>query len=177
VLSIGPHARITAAAFSLGALLTLASPAMSAPLESRATGSWVEAARKLTMPVFKPTKTFGMRLAFVNVISFDPGCVNDGRDQLRAFYGQQAGRFLEVFEGHPRYCIDKPIDAPVAREARIHGKTARLHKLGGSRIALEWCEKGTTITLVSEGVTADRLIVIGRSTRAVDSAKALPCAF
>jgi hypothetical protein len=128
------------------------------------------------MPVFKPTKTFGMRLAFVNVITLDPGCVNDGRDQLRAFYGQEAGKFLELFEGHPRYCVDKPIDAPVLRRPTIHGKKAQLHRIAGTRLALEWCEKGTTITVVSDGISADRLIAIGRSMRAVDAAKALPCA-
>ncbi len=154
------------------AALALAAPAGAAPA---AVGSWAKVARTLTIPVLKPTKTFGMRLGFVNVIGFDPGCANDGREQLRAFYGQEAGRFLEVFEGRPRYCLDRPIDAPIVRQPKIHGTKARLHRINKRRLALEWCERGTTIALVSEGVRAAKLIAVGRSVRPVDKARALPC--
>lgn len=156
------------------AVLAATAPAQATGAPDAA-GSWTKVARQLTMPVFKPTKTFGLRLGFVNRITFDPGCANDGRDQLRAFYGHQSGRFLEVFEGHPRYCGDAGIGAPVARTLRIHGAPARLYHIGGTRRALDWCERGTTITLVSEGLSASRLIAIGRSMRPVDSAKPLAC--
>lgn len=158
-----------------------AGSAESAVEESRRAGGawkpsrpWKRVARQLSIPVFEPSRTFEYKLAWVNRIVADPGCENDGREQLRAFYGTQAGRYVELAEGRPRYCHDNPIEAPVLRRVTIDGKRVPLYDANG-RLALEWCKKGTTITMVADGVPAKRLVAIARSMKPVDRAPAKPC--
>ncbi len=133
-------------------------------------------AAKLSIPVFRPTETGNLRLDFVRRIVADPGCVNDGREQLRGLYSNPRGDYLEVFEGHPRYCSDSPVGVPPTRRLTIHGRSAALYDLGQPRsYVVEWCERGTTIALRGIGLTASRLIAIARSMKPVDRAPARPC--
>jgi hypothetical protein len=146
-------------------------------------GSWTAAARRLTIPIFRPTRTQGLTLGFVNPIFGDPGC-EPGREHMRAlYYGAEPGRTLEIFEGHPRYCLDKAIDAPVLRTLKIHGATATLYDLctvrdcepGFAARVLDWCEQGTSIQLLGVGLSAERLVAIARSMREVQPRPARRC--
>jgi hypothetical protein len=146
-------------------------------------GSWAQTARVLPIPIFRPTKTYGLKLGFVNPILADPGC-EAGRDQLRALYfGATAGRTLEIFQGHPRYCLDRELDAPVVRRVTIRGATATLHDLcttrdcePGFRVrVLDWCEQGTSIQLLGVGISDKRLIAIARGMREVKPRPARRC--
>ena len=103
---------------------------------------------------------------------------------LRAiYYSRTAGRVLEVLEGHPRYCLDEPIRAPILKRLTIHGASATLFDLCRGREcdpgflvrALEWCEAGTTITLIATGIATDRLLGVARSMKPVDDAPARRC--
>lgn len=163
-----------------GAVETAAAAAETAAVG----GSWAETARRLPIPVFRPTRTFGLKLGFVNPIISDPGC-EPGRDQLRALYfGSTAGRTLEIFEGHPRYCLDQGIDAPVLRAVTIRGAAATLYDLctirdcepGFRARVLDWCEQGTSIQLLGIGISGKRLIAIARGMREVRPRPARPCA-
>jgi hypothetical protein len=145
--------------------------------------TWATTAERLTIPVFRPTRTFGLQLHYANPIFGDPGC-EPGREMLRAiYYGRTAGKLLEVLEGHPRYCLDNPIEAPVLRRLTIHGAKATLFDLCKTRgcdpgflvRALDWCEQGTAITLIGTGIRTDRLVAIARSMRPVDDAPARRC--
>lgn len=147
-------------------------------------GSWAATARRLTIPVFRPTKTPGLSLGFVNPIVADPGC-QPGREQLRAlYYGAEAGRTLEIFEGYPRYCLDRPIEAPVLRQITIRGATARLYDIcairdceaGFPARVLDWCEQGTSIQLLGVGISGERLIAIARGMKEVRARPARRCA-
>lgn len=146
-------------------------------------GSWAATARRLPIPVFRPTRTYGLKLGFVNPIISDPGC-EPGRDQLRALYfGTTAGRTLEIFQGHPRYCLDQAIEAPVLRRVTIRGATATLHDLctvrecepGFRARVLDWCEQGTSIQLLGVGLSGTRLIAIARGMREVRPRPARRC--
>jgi hypothetical protein len=148
-----------------------------------AVGSWAETARRLPIPVFRPTRTYGLKLGFVNPIVGDPGC-QAGRDQLRALYfGTTAGRTLEIFQGHPHYCLDREIDAPILRRVKVRGATATLHDLCGGRTCepgfaarlLDWCEQGTSIQLLGVGITNKRLIAIARGMEEVRPRPARRC--
>lgn len=148
-----------------------------------AAGSWAATARRLPIPVFRPTRTYGLELGFVNPIISDPGC-EPGRDQLRALYfGATAGRTLEIFQGHPRYCLDQAIEAPVLRRATIRGQTATLHDLcavrecepGFRARVLDWCEQGTSIQLLGVGISGRRLLAIARGMHEVRPRPARPC--
>ena len=141
-----------------------------------ATETWKVVAAKLSIPVFKPTDTGTLRLDWVHQIVADPGCLNDGREQLRGLYSNPRGDYMEVLEGHPRYCNDRPVGTTPIRTLKVHGKRASLYDLGQPRsYVIEWCEKGTTIALRAIGLKANRLIEIARSMRPVDSAPARAC--
>jgi hypothetical protein len=175
----------TGAAVDTGAVgETGASAATGADETAAVAGSWAATARRLTIPIFRPTATPGLSLGFVNPIIEDPGC-DPGREQLRALYfGAEAGRTLEIFEGHPRYCLDQAIEAPVLRRVTIRGKTATLYDIcairdcepGFPARALDWCEQGTSIQLLGVGISADRLIAIARGMREVRARPPRACA-
>jgi hypothetical protein len=146
-------------------------------------GSWAMAARRLTIPIFRPTRTQGLTLGFVNPIFGDPGC-EPGREHMRAlYYGATPGRTLEIFEGHPRYCLDQPIEAPVLRTVRIRGATATLYDIctirdcepGFAARVLDWCEQGTSIQLLGVGLSGNRLIAIARGMKEVRPRPARRC--
>jgi hypothetical protein len=146
-------------------------------------GSWSETARRLPIPIFRPTRTYGLKLGFVNPIVGDPGC-EAGRDQLRALYfGATAGRTLEIFQGHPRYCLDRELEAPVLRRVTVHGTTATLFDVcavrdcdpGFAARVLDWCEQGTSIQLLGVGLPDRRLIAIARGMREVKPRPARRC--
>jgi hypothetical protein len=161
------------AAFVAAVTLTVsaAAPASLAPNRS-----WAKVASELSIPVYRPAHTFGHPLGFVLRIPFDPGCVHDGREMLRAFYGASSTSFFELLEGRPRYCIDTPIDAPIRKRVLIHGKRAPLYVLADQGVLiLEWCERGTTITLKGTSIREKRLVAIARSMEPVDRAPAQPC--
>lgn len=148
-----------------------------------AAGSWAETARRLTIPIFRPARTFGLKLGLINAVFGDPGC-EPGRQHMRGlYYGRTAGRTLELFEGHPRYCLDKPIEAPVLRRLRVHGARATLYDLcavrdcepGFRARALDWCEQGTSIQLLGVGLSGQRLIAIARSMEEVKPRPARRC--
>lgn len=180
-ISLGSLIGLVATAAAVGTMLT--SSATAAPAAVQA-DPWVKAAAKLSMPVYRPTVTLGLRVAYVNPILADPGCVNDGREQLRAiYYGRKAGRYIEVLEGHPRYCSDRALDAPVIRRLKIGDRPAKLHDICGLRdcdglmgaYALDWCVRGTTITVVGLDFRPSDLVRLARSMRPVDAAPALRC--
>jgi hypothetical protein len=146
-------------------------------------GSWTATARALSIPVFRPSRTPGLSLGFVNPIFGDPGC-EPGREHLRAlYYGTQAGRTLEIFEGHPRYCLDRPIEAPVLRRVTIRGATATLYNAcairdcdpGFAARVLDWCEQGTSIQFLGVGISGNRLIAIARGMKEVRPRPARRC--
>lgn len=174
------------AALGVVALAALSAAAPAAPATPAADSDpWKAAAAKLSIPVYRPTVTLGLRVAWVNPIAADPGCVNDGREQLRAVYhGRKAGRYIEVFEGRPRYCTDEPPNAPVVRRLEIGGRPATLYDLCERRdcrgtagaYTLEWCARGTTITVLALDFRPADILRFGRSMRPVDGARARQCA-
>ena len=175
----------TAQAAATGATVETGTAAETGAAETAAVaGSWAATARRLTIPVFRPTTTPGLLLGFVNPILADPGC-EPGREQLRALYfGAEAGRTLEIFEGYPRYCLDKPIEAPILRRVTIRGATATLFDVcairdcepGFPARVLDWCEQGTSIQLLGVGISGDRLIAIARGMREARARPARRCA-
>jgi len=189
-LSLSAVLALAACASSGGARDAVSSPetgasgAADTAQAAAVAGSWAQTARRLPIPVFRPTRTYGLKLGFVNPILADPGC-EPGRDQLRALYfGATAGRTLEIFQGHPRYCLDREIDAPVLRQVAIRGATATLHDLctvrdcepGFRARVLDWCEQGTSIQLLGVGISGKRLIAIARGMREVRPRPARRCA-
>lgn len=180
-VSSGSLIGLVATAAAVGAILTASATAAPAAVQA---DPWVKAAAKLSMPVYRPAVTLGLRVAYVNPIFADPGCVNDGREQLRAiYYGPKAGRYIEVLEGHPRYCSDRALDAPVTRRLKIGGRPAKLYDLCGLRdcdglmgaYSLDWCVRGTTISVVGLDFRPPDLVRLARSMRPVDRAPALRC--
>jgi hypothetical protein len=177
-------AAVGALAAVAAATLILQPAGAVAASAATAADPWQAAAAELSIPVYRPAVTLGLRVAYVNPIRADPGCVNDKREQLRAvYYGAKAGRYIEVFEGYPRYCLDRPTDAPVVRHLRIAGRPATLYDLCHVRDCdgtagayfLEWCARGTTITVLGLDFTSAKLIRFGKSMRQVGEARARPC--
>ncbi len=144
-----------------------------------------KAASKLEMVVLYPTDTRGLKLGFAKKI-VDPYCTKRGTESLRGIYtvrGSQT-RIIELFEGHPRYCNGTSLwPIPAGQEVRVHGRAAILVDLCDVRDCffpegawgLEWCERGTTVQLIADGVRGTRLLEIGRSMRPVDGARATSC--
>lgn len=155
-------------------LLVIAVLALLAGAGSAGAGSdpWAAAAQKLSMPVFAPTKTFGMALKRVHPHKIDCG---DVQEELEAYYGASEKQKLTILEGKPFYCGDLG-DAPLLATLRIHGKKASLYSYcqgtgcqkASDTYALYWREQGVQIALISRGTPRGQLIQIAKSTKRVD---------
>jgi hypothetical protein len=172
------------------ALLVFLSVAGASPQSSAAAPSlqgearWRELGKVTTMPLYRPLYTAGLRFAHATRTDTDPGCAFDGREMVRAYY-TKGFRTLEMLQGHPRYCTDRPLKAPKGGTVRVGGATLTLYdicdargcKPGSNRraYALEWCKRGTTVTLIGVELTRTEFVRIARSLRAVDDAPPLPC--
>lgn len=150
--------------------------AMVALLASAATAGaghdpWAAAAAKLSMPVFAPTKTFGMTLKRVHPHEIDCGPI---QEELEAYYGAGERQKLTILEGKPQYCGDLG-DAPLLATLRIHGKKASLYSYcqgtgcgrATNTYALFWRERGVQIALLSRGTPRAQLVQIANSLKLV----------
>ena len=169
-------------AATLGGAETVAAASVAKPAPPQA---FRRAASQLDMVVLYPTDTRGLKLGFARKI-VDPYCTKRGTESLRGIYSVRGSqtRIIELFEGHPRYCNGTSLwSRPGAERVRVHGRPAALVDLCTVRDCfyaqgawgLEWCERGTTVQLVADGVSSTRLLEVARSMRPVDRAPATSC--
>ena len=155
--------------------------ASSAAAPTPAPKPWRQAASQLDMVVYRPTDTAGLKLGFVRKI-VDPYCPDLTSESLRGMYTVRgrSTRTIEVFEGSPRYCNGTSLRGRAgAKPLLVHGKKGVVVNLCDVRDCtfregawgLEWCERGTTVQLIAEGVSKGRLLRFGRSFRTVDAAR------
>jgi hypothetical protein len=178
-----------AATASLAGLWTVsgqAEPARATVAKPSPPPAFRKAASQLDMVVLYPTDTKGLKLGFARKI-VDPYCTKRDTESLRGIYSVRGSqtRIIELFEGRPRYCNGTSLwPLPGATEIRIHGRSAVVVDLcavhdcffAEGRWGVEWCERGTTVQLIAEGVARARLLEIARSMRPVDRAAASACA-
>ena len=177
-----------AAVASVGALWAAsgqAEPAAAAGSKPAPPAAFRKAASQLDMVVFYPTDTKGLKLGFARKI-VDPYCAKRDTESLRGIYSVRGSqtRIIELFEGRPRYCNGTSLWSRAGgAEIRIHGRPAVIVDLcavldcyfAEGRWGVEWCERGTTVQLIADGVAKARLLEIARSMKPVDRARASTC--
>ena len=132
--------------------------------------AWQRAADRLTMPVFYPTETHGLKLVNVRPQKLNCGQI---KEQLDAFYGGGL-RSIRVTEGRPQYCGDIG-DAPLLSHPKVGTAKADLYRYcedtGCAKVKLGylllWHRSGDQLVLVTRGLTVKQILEVATSMRLV----------
>ena len=169
-----PETRLVWVISALAVLALLcAEPAGARPAEP-AGDPWETAAQKLSMPVFRPTVTFGMTLRRLESRAFDCGTPIE---QVDAFEKGASGRQVRIVEARPFACGDLG-DVELVKRPAVRGKRASLYRYcegNGCRraklpYALLWKERGLEFLLISRGLTDAQLVRLAVGLREVAEA-------
>ena len=170
-----PDTRLVWVTSALAVLALLCAGPAGARSAAPAGDPWETAAQKLSMPVFRPTVTFGMTLRRLEPRAFD--CGDTPIEQVDAFEKGARGRQVRIVEARPFGCGDLG-DVELVKRPVVRGKRASLYRYcegnGCSRAvhpyALYWKERGLVFLLISRGLTDGQLVKFAVGLREVAEA-------